>query len=93
MKKTGKKLARKANSPIVNTKRRKAVQGVPANVHPDHVSMLNDIHPELRKMVNTFLSERNIPFQVHQMHFAPESVGDQKCCVIDGQVVCGPQCF
>lgn len=62
-------------------------------VNSQHVSKLNEVHPELRAMVNNFLSEKNIPLKVHTMHFAEKVGKDFKCCLINGRIVCGPQCF
>jgi hypothetical protein len=58
-----------------------------------HISKMNEIHPELRKLVNTFLTERDIPLKVHVMHFTSKATKESKCCYINGKVVCGPPCF
>ncbi|GEM_PF-6002310 len=58
-----------------------------------HLPKMNEIHSELRKLVNTFLEERNVPLKVHAMHFASTAAEESKCCIINGKVVCGPQCF
>ena len=57
-----------------------------------HLPKMNEIHPELRKLVNSFLEERNIPLKVDAMHFTSEATGEYNCCKINGMVVCGPQC-
>ena len=58
-----------------------------------HLHVVRAIHPELREMVNNFLQKKNLPLKVEAMHFTTSSAsGDFKCCVINGTVVCGPQC-
>jgi hypothetical protein len=57
-----------------------------------HLPKMNKIHPELRKLVNNFLEERNIPLKVDAMHFTSEAAVENNCCIINGMVVCGPQC-
>ncbi len=57
-----------------------------------HLPKMKKIHPELRKLVNSFLEKRNIPLKVGAMHFTSEAAVDYKCCTINGMVVCGPQC-
>jgi|HubBroStandDraft_6_1064221.scaffolds.fasta_scaffold4028713_1 hypothetical protein len=57
-----------------------------------HLSKIKEIHPELRKLVNRFLEEKNIPLKVGAMHFTSEAEADYGCCTINGMVVCGPQC-
>jgi hypothetical protein len=57
-----------------------------------HLPKLRKVHPELRKMVDDFLKEKNIPLQVAKMHFSASVNGDQHCCTIDGETVCGSEC-
>jgi hypothetical protein len=57
-----------------------------------HRVALNDVHPELREMINNFLQEKNIPLQLHSIRFADESPGGFNCCIIAGMVHCGPEC-
>jgi hypothetical protein len=57
-----------------------------------HATTLDEVHPELTKKINDFLAEKNIPLKVHSFKLAeatPETFG---CCVINGQVHCGPEC-
>jgi hypothetical protein len=76
-----------------NANRSKLPSASPAAIPTSqHIDKLNGVHQELRAMVNDFLSKKSIPLKVHTMHFA-EDVGDSNCCLIDGQIVCGPQCF
>lgn len=57
-----------------------------------HIPKLNEVHPHLRAMVNHFLEKQNIPLKVHTMRFAEDVVGDHNCCLINGEIVCGPEC-
>jgi hypothetical protein len=58
-----------------------------------HLPRMREIHPELRQMVNNFLQEKQIPLKVNAMHFTTNiASADSNCCVINGMVVCGPQC-
>jgi hypothetical protein len=58
-----------------------------------HTQKIQAIHPELTKLVNNFLADKNIPVSVHQMHFGTVGSPPIKCCTINGMTVCGPQCF
>jgi hypothetical protein len=58
-----------------------------------HLPAMRKIHQELRKTVNNFLQQKNLPLKVQAMHFTTNMASvDFRCCTIDGMVVCGPQC-
>jgi len=58
-----------------------------------HLPMVREIHPQLREMVNNFLQEKNVPLKVNAMHFTTNMASANfNCCIINGIVVCGPQC-
>jgi hypothetical protein len=57
-----------------------------------HLTKINDVHPELRAMVNDFLKSKKIGLQVHTMHFVRAAAGDFHCCKVGDHIECGPQC-
>jgi hypothetical protein len=57
-----------------------------------HAALLNDVHPELRKMINNFLQSKNIPLHLHSISFTAVAPAVFHCCMIDGMIHCGPEC-
>jgi hypothetical protein len=91
---TTKKPAAKSNTPKAATPSKSAAgRGVGKAAADLHLSKLQDIHPELRAMVNKHLKSKGIPLQLHAIHFVDEGDDDDShCCKINGKYVCGPQC-
>lgn len=84
---TSKASGNRANKRVV-----KRATNQDSKVH-EHLPAMREIHPELREMVNNFLQSKNIPLKVHAIHFTTDmDSADVNCCVINGMVVCGPQC-
>lgn len=65
---------------------------VPKHEMAAHASMLNELHPELTSMINEFLAAKNIPLKLHSLKLAEATPNAFGCCVINGQVHCGPEC-
>jgi hypothetical protein len=94
MKRSKKKatVGRKPKKPGESNRARASGAASPALAATQHISRLKRVHPQMRRMINKFLRSKKIPLKVHTLRFVEDVGDDYNCCVINGQIVCGPQC-
>jgi hypothetical protein len=85
---TAKKTSARDKKPA---KKAAAKKAAPSRL-PSHAAALNELHPELRTLINDFLQKNNIPLQLHSIRLADAAPGGFNCCLIGGMVHCGPDC-
>lgn len=72
-----------------------ADKGLDLQLHSLHLTSdaMNEVHEAARNSVNDILKQKGIPLQVHSLSLTSEDVANPgRCCKVDGEWVCGPQC-
>ncbi len=72
-----------------------AEKGLNLKLHSLHLTSgdMNDVHEQARNMIDELLKQKGLPLRTHSVHLASDTAdGPIRCCWIDGEWVCGPQC-
>jgi hypothetical protein len=89
---TAKKTSARAKKPVKKPAKKAAAKKAAPSRLPSHAAALNELHPELRTLINDFLQKNKIPLQLHSIRLADAAPGGFNCCLIGGMVHCGPDC-